>query len=38
MSWSDWHDVINVHLNGSFNMARAVANHFRDQNSARWCT
>jgi NAD(P)-dependent dehydrogenase (short-subunit alcohol dehydrogenase family) len=33
MSWSDWHDVINVHLNGSFNMARAVANHFRDQNS-----
>src|SRR6201991_4800197 len=33
MSWSDWHDVINVHLNGSFNMSRAVANHFRDQNS-----
>src|SRR3954463_14885384 len=33
MSWSDWHDVINVHLNGSFNMARAVANHFRDQQS-----
>jgi NAD(P)-dependent dehydrogenase (short-subunit alcohol dehydrogenase family) len=33
MSWSDWHDVINVHLNGSFNMARAVASHFRDQNS-----
>ena len=33
MSWSDWHDVINVHLNGSFNMARAVADHFRDQNS-----
>src|ERR1051325_6652084 len=33
MSWSDWHDVINVHLNGSFNMARAVAGHFRDQNS-----
>src|SRR5213083_2170640 len=32
MSWSDWHDVINVHLNGSFNMARAVANHFRQQN------
>ena len=38
MSWSDWHDVINVHLNGSFNMARAVANHFRDQKAARWCT
>src|SRR5678816_2535836 len=33
MSWSDWHDVINVHLNGSFNMARACANHFRDQQS-----
>src|SRR5215468_1791021 len=33
MSWSDWYDVINVHLNGSFNMSRAVANHFRDQNS-----
>ena len=32
MSWSDWHDVINVHLNGSFNMARAVAGHFREQN------
>ena len=31
MSWSDWHDVINVHLNGSFNMARAVAGHFREQ-------
>src|SRR2546423_2655908 len=29
MSWSDWHDVINVHLNGSFNMARAGAGHFR---------
>jgi NAD(P)-dependent dehydrogenase (short-subunit alcohol dehydrogenase family) len=33
MSWSDWHDVINVHLNGSFNMARAVASHFREQES-----
>src|SRR5215203_698961 len=33
MSWSDWHDVINVHLNGSFNMARAVAGHFREQES-----
>src|SRR3954447_12445689 len=33
MSWSDWHDVINVHLNGSFNMARAVAAHFREQES-----
>src|ERR1041384_6157231 len=33
MSWSDWHDVINVHLNGSFNMARAGGNHLRDPQS-----
>ena len=33
MSWSDWSDVIAVHLNGSFNMSRAVAEHFREQNS-----
>jgi len=33
MSWSDWTDVINVHLHGSFNMSRAVAGHFREQNS-----
>jgi NAD(P)-dependent dehydrogenase (short-subunit alcohol dehydrogenase family) len=33
MSWSDWSDVINVHLHGSFNMSRAVAPHFREQNS-----
>jgi len=33
MSWSDWKDVIDVHLNGSFNMSRAVAGHFRAQNS-----
>ena len=33
MSWSDWSDVITVHLNGSFNMSRAVAPHFREQNS-----
>ena len=33
MSWSDWHDVIAVHLDGSFNMSRAVAGHFREQNS-----
>ena len=25
MSWSDWSDVINVHLNGSFIMSRACA-------------
>jgi NAD(P)-dependent dehydrogenase (short-subunit alcohol dehydrogenase family) len=33
MSWSDWSDVIAVHLHGSFNMSRAVAGHFREQNS-----
>jgi NAD(P)-dependent dehydrogenase (short-subunit alcohol dehydrogenase family) len=33
MSWSDWEDVIAVHLHGSFNMSRAVAGHFREQNS-----
>src|SRR4051812_3501117 len=33
MSWSDWSDVIAVHLNGSYNMSRACATHFREQNS-----
>jgi NAD(P)-dependent dehydrogenase (short-subunit alcohol dehydrogenase family) len=33
MSWSDWSDVINVHLNGSFNMSRACATQFREQQS-----
>ena len=33
MSWSDWSDVINVHLHGSFNLSRAVAGHFREQGS-----
>jgi NAD(P)-dependent dehydrogenase (short-subunit alcohol dehydrogenase family) len=33
MRWSDWSDVIAVHLNGSFNMSRAVAPLFREQNS-----
>ncbi|HXW48239.1 MAG TPA: SDR family oxidoreductase [Xanthobacteraceae bacterium] len=33
MSWSDWADVIGVHLNGSFAMSRACATHFREQNS-----
>ena len=36
MSWSDWSDVIGVHLNGSFNMSRAVAGHFREQNSGAY--
>ena len=33
MSWSDWSDVIAVHLHGSFNMSRACATLFREQNS-----
>jgi NAD(P)-dependent dehydrogenase (short-subunit alcohol dehydrogenase family) len=33
MSWSDWSDVIDVHLHGSFAMSRACAGHFREQNS-----
>src|SRR3954453_22467985 len=33
MSWSDWSDVIMVHLHGSFAMSRACATHFREQNS-----
>jgi NAD(P)-dependent dehydrogenase (short-subunit alcohol dehydrogenase family) len=33
MSWSDWSDVIAVHLHGSFNMCHAVAGIFREQNS-----
>jgi len=36
MSWSDWSDVINVHLHGSFNMSRACAQHFREQNSGAY--
>jgi NAD(P)-dependent dehydrogenase (short-subunit alcohol dehydrogenase family) len=33
MSWSDWSDVIAVHLHGSFNMSRACATLFREQES-----
>ncbi len=36
MSWSDWSDVINVHLNGSFIMSRACATHFREQKSGTY--
>jgi NAD(P)-dependent dehydrogenase (short-subunit alcohol dehydrogenase family) len=36
MSWSDWSDVISVHLNGSFSMSRACATHFREQNSGSY--
>jgi NAD(P)-dependent dehydrogenase (short-subunit alcohol dehydrogenase family) len=32
MSWSDWSDVLAVHLDGSFNMSRACAVQFREQN------
>jgi NAD(P)-dependent dehydrogenase (short-subunit alcohol dehydrogenase family) len=33
MSHKDWQDVLDVHLNGSFNMSRACATHFREQNT-----
>jgi NAD(P)-dependent dehydrogenase (short-subunit alcohol dehydrogenase family) len=33
MSWSDWSDVLAVHLDGSFNMSRACALRFREQSS-----
>src|SRR5690349_23148753 len=36
MSWSDWSDVIAVHLNGSFNMSRAVAGLFREQGAGAY--
>src|SRR5437588_2380324 len=36
MSWSDWSDVLAVHLDGSFNMSRACAAHFREQNSGAY--
>jgi NAD(P)-dependent dehydrogenase (short-subunit alcohol dehydrogenase family) len=36
MSYSDWSDVIAVHLNGSFNMSRAVAGHFREQGAGSY--
>ena len=33
MTPEDWHAVINVHLNGSFNTAHVAAKHFRKQES-----
>jgi NAD(P)-dependent dehydrogenase (short-subunit alcohol dehydrogenase family) len=36
MSHADWKDVIDVHLNGAFNMSRAVAGHFREQNAGAY--
>ncbi len=31
MEDEDWHSVINVHLNGSYNVTKAAINHFRNQ-------
>jgi NAD(P)-dependent dehydrogenase (short-subunit alcohol dehydrogenase family) len=36
MSHADWKDVLDVHLNGSFNLSRACAGHFREQNSGAY--
>src|ERR1700719_4282628 len=36
MSWSDWSDGINVHLNSSFIMSRACATQFREQQSGSY--
>jgi NAD(P)-dependent dehydrogenase (short-subunit alcohol dehydrogenase family) len=33
MVWEDWKAVIDVHLMGSFNVAKAAAGHFREQGS-----
>lgn len=33
MTEDDWNSVIDVHLNGSFNVARNAADHFRQQES-----
>jgi NAD(P)-dependent dehydrogenase (short-subunit alcohol dehydrogenase family) len=38
MSWSDWSDVLAVHLNGSFNMSRACAVQFASRIPAPSCT
>ena len=36
MTQDDWNSVINVHLNGTFNVSRAAATHFRNQQSGRY--
>jgi NAD(P)-dependent dehydrogenase (short-subunit alcohol dehydrogenase family) len=36
MSEDDWDRVIDVHLRGSFNVARATIEHFRDQNDGAY--
>lgn len=33
MTWEDWKAVIDVHLMGSFSVARAAAGHFKEQSS-----
>src|SRR5690606_13745591 len=33
MSFEDWSSVINVHLNGAFNVSKAATPYFRDQGS-----
>jgi NAD(P)-dependent dehydrogenase (short-subunit alcohol dehydrogenase family) len=36
MSYAEWIAVIDVHLNGSFNVARAAAQHFKEQSSGSY--
>lgn len=36
MSPDEWRSVIDVHLHGSFNVARAAATHFREQGSGSY--
>ena len=36
MSLDEWHDVINVHLNGSFYVSRAAADHFRERETGAY--
>ncbi|NLY28028.1 MAG: SDR family NAD(P)-dependent oxidoreductase [Alcaligenaceae bacterium] len=36
MSDEEWSQVIDVHLNGSFNVSRAAASHFREQESGAY--
>jgi len=36
MSQEEWSQVIDVHLNGSFNVSRAAAPHFREQESGAY--
>lgn len=36
LSRADWDDIVNVHLNGYFYVARAAATHFREQGSGAY--